>query len=193
MGSRAPRPRCAPRAWARAGFPDPPAGFGFVSAPPPPPLGARAPSTFALCLQAPRDRLACPSSCGTAPPSPSTGPAETPARGPSPATSSRPGPQVRPARSRLAPRSRRPSSPPFLPPPSAPPLGALPSAVTRDGACAMPGKVRGGLGEGELGRCTLVREQPGGPQRPALSAGRAPAQGRRRSRRRRCRESRSRE
>lgn len=36
MGSRAPRPRCAPRAWARAGFPDPLAGFGFVSAPHPP-------------------------------------------------------------------------------------------------------------------------------------------------------------
>ena len=49
-----------------------------------------------VCVQVLPARLECPSLCGTARPLLFTGPAETQAKGPSPATSSRLGLQVRP-------------------------------------------------------------------------------------------------
>lgn len=50
-------------------------------------LSPYTPCPLCVVLQVPRDHQECRSSCATALPSPSTGPAETLARGPSPDTS----------------------------------------------------------------------------------------------------------
>lgn len=117
-------------------------------------------------LQVPQDHQASPSSCGTAPPSPSTGPAETRAKGPSPATSSRPGRQVRPPGLSRCPYGAHVSLSASFPSPSACCTSVI---VTCDGARVSPGEAQVAVGVGSREVHPSLRNTPEVPREQHLA------------------------